>query len=143
MPLRERFEELAGPPLPPPTAPLEDGEDPSAAASAATAGTGAAGAGAAAAGGPRQGQAKEEERFVLFDNWSQLGGPRGGQVAARLYGVLDANGDGRLDFQVRSPFFVRHVVTVLLFFVRFFFLYLIKSYLNPLHYLILQKNTVH
>lgn len=41
---------------------------------------------------------------MFFDNWSQLGGPRGAQVAARLYGVLDAGGDGKLDFQVRLRF---------------------------------------
>eukprot|EP00904_Undaria_pinnatifida_P009880 jgi/Undpi1/6021/HiC_scaffold_2.g01295.m1 len=75
VPLRERFEELAGPP----TAP-QNGEDPA--------------AGAGGAGGGQEG-----ERFVFFDNWSQLGGPRGAQVAARLYGVLDAGGDGKLDFQ--------------------------------------------
>lgn len=39
------------------------------------------------------------EKFVLFEDCSKLAGPRGAQVAARLYRVLDADGDGRLDFQ--------------------------------------------
>lgn len=44
------------------------------------------------------------ERFVLLEDCSKLEGPRGAQVAARLYRVLDAGGDGRLDFQVgRTP----------------------------------------
>lgn len=45
-------------------------------------------------------QGRPEERFVLFGDCSELVGPRGAQVASRLYGVLDANGDGRLDFEV-------------------------------------------
>lgn len=36
----------------------------------------------------------------MFDDWSELPGPRGAQLAKRLYGVLDANGDGKLDFEV-------------------------------------------
>ena len=40
------------------------------------------------------------ERYVMFDDWAELPGPRGAQLARRLYGVLDANGDGRLDFEV-------------------------------------------
>lgn len=44
------------------------------------------------------------EKFVLLEDCSKLEGPRGVQVAARLYRVLDAGGDGRLDFQVgRTP----------------------------------------
>ena len=37
----------------------------------------------------------------MLDDWSELPGPRGAQLAKRLYGVLDANGDGKLDFEVR------------------------------------------
>lgn len=43
---------------------------------------------------------EQEKRYVLFDDWSELPGPRGAHVARRLYAVLDANGDGRLDFEV-------------------------------------------
>ncbi|CAN0439388.1 unnamed protein product [Ectocarpus sp. 12 AP-2014] len=87
--LRERFEELAGlpvsdAPLPPPR--------------------GAAVARTASEGHVRQQQQqqqdkKEEECFVFFDDWWYLPGPRGAEVAKRLYGVLDANGDGRLSFE--------------------------------------------
>ncbi|CAM9342500.1 unnamed protein product [Ectocarpus fasciculatus] len=44
-------------------------------------------------------ETEEEERFVLFDDWRYLPGPRGAEVAKRLYGVLDTNGDGRLSFE--------------------------------------------
>eukprot|EP00903_Cladosiphon_okamuranus_P005516 g5495.t1 len=58
-----------------------------------------AAAAAAAGGGGRDGR-EQKERFVMFDDcWSELPGPRGAQVAKRLYGVLDANGDGKLDFE--------------------------------------------
>lgn len=71
LPLRERFEELAGPP---PALDSSSGVD-----------------------DPGQAQ----ERFVLFDDCSKLVGPRGAHVATRLYGVLDADRDGKLNFEVR------------------------------------------
>lgn len=72
--LRERFEELATPP-PPSEESGPQGEQ------------------------GRQ-QEQQHERFVLFGDCSELVGPRGAQVATRLYGVLDAGGDGKLDFEV-------------------------------------------
>lgn len=45
----------------------------------------------------------------MLDDWSELPGPRGAQLAKRLYGVLDANGDGKLDFEVRL-----HIIGVVL-----------------------------
>lgn len=70
--MRERFEELSGLPA-------------AVAVAAATAASG-----------------EKEERYVMFDDWSELvlPGPRGKQLAQRLYSVLDADGDGRLDFEV-------------------------------------------
>ena len=44
----------------------------------------------------------KRERFVLLEDCSELVGPRAVQVAERLYRVLDAGGDGRLDFEVRA-----------------------------------------
>ncbi|CBJ30407.1 hypothetical protein Esi_0189_0023 [Ectocarpus siliculosus] len=89
--LRERFEELAG--LPASEAPLPPPR-------------GAAVATTASEGHVRQKQQQqqqqekeEEECFVFFDDWWYLPGPRGAEVAKRLYGVLDANGDGRLSFE--------------------------------------------
>ncbi|CAM9723138.1 unnamed protein product [Ascophyllum nodosum] len=41
----------------------------------------------------------KRERFVLLEDCSELVGPRAVQVAERLYRVLDAGGDGRLDFE--------------------------------------------
>ncbi|CAM9290624.1 unnamed protein product [Ectocarpus sp. 12 AP-2014] len=88
--LRERFEELAG--LPASEAPLPPPR-------------GAAVATTASEGHVRQQQQQqqqgkeEEESFVFFDDWWYLPGPRGAEVAKRLYGVLDANGDGRLSFE--------------------------------------------
>lgn len=49
---------------------------------------------------PRTRETGETEHFVLFESCSKLAGPRGGQVAARLYRVLDSGGDGMLDFKV-------------------------------------------
>lgn len=76
--LRERFEELAGPSPPSEETGVAEGEQ-----------------------GQQQQQHQQHERFVLFGDCSELVGPRGAQVAARLYGVLDAGGDGKLDFEVR------------------------------------------
>ncbi|CAM9881529.1 unnamed protein product [Ectocarpus sp. 4 AP-2014] len=87
--LRERFEELAG--LPALEAPLPP---PRGAAVATTASE------CHVRQQQQQQEKKEEECFVFFDDWWYLPGPRGAEVAKRLYGVLDANGDGRLSFEV-------------------------------------------
>ncbi len=55
---------------------------------------------AAAAASAVAAAGETEERYVMFDDWSELPGPRGKQLAQRLYSVLDADGDGRLDFEV-------------------------------------------
>ena len=103
--LRERFEELAG--LPAAPVPAESRADEVSAQrrkQQQQPEEGAAGAPptavAASAGGVGDGR-EQEERFVMFDDWSELTGPRGAQLAKRLYGVLDADGDGKLDFEVR------------------------------------------
>lgn len=57
---------------------------------------------------------EQQERFVLFDDCSKLVGPRAVQVAARLYGALDAGGDGRLDFEVGGVRCELHTRTLLL-----------------------------
>lgn len=90
--LRERFEELAGLPAAGTSFAYTEHQrqhryDPSG---------GGGGAAAAAAPARREG----EERFLLFDDWMQIPGPRGAEVAKRVYGVLDSDGDGRLDFEV-------------------------------------------
>lgn len=108
--LRERFEELAGlpaPPVPLATATLAESRAEEVSAQQriqqhqeqedSTAAAAAAAATLAPAGGGGGGQ---EKRYVMFDDWSELPGPRGAQLAKRLYGVLDANGDGKLDFEV-------------------------------------------
>ncbi|CAM9789078.1 unnamed protein product [Pylaiella littoralis] len=93
--LRERFEELAGLPAEAAAAaaavpiPVESSTAPEVSAQRLQDPTTAPGAG----GG------EQENRYVLFDDWSELPGPRGAHVARRLYAVLDANGDGRLDFE--------------------------------------------
>lgn len=82
--LRIRFEQLAKP-LPSTATVVASGEqsgDPSVTAVGTTIGSASA------------------QKFVLFEDCSKLEGARGVEVAARLYRVLDAGGDGRLDFQV-------------------------------------------
>lgn len=83
--LRERFEELATPP-PPSEESGPQGERER-----------------------QQQQQQQHQRFVLFGDCSELVGPRGAQVATRLYGVLDAGGDGKLDFEVSMMHFCRLV----------------------------------
>lgn len=62
-------------------------------------GSAAAPAPTVAAQAPAGDGREQEERYVMFDDWSELPGPRGAQLAKRLHGVLDANGDGKLDFE--------------------------------------------
>ncbi|CAM9249070.1 unnamed protein product [Scytosiphon promiscuus] len=102
--LRERFEDLAGIPAAAAAAaalqastaytdhPHQHRQDPG--------GGGAGGRGAAAAAAAAAARREGEgERFLLFDDWMQIPGPRGAEVAKRVYGVLDSDGDGRLDFE--------------------------------------------
>lgn len=72
LPLKERFNQLAGPPAD----------------------------GSSEHGNGDYPPGETKERFVLLENCSGLVGPRAVQVAVRLYRVLDAGGDGKLDFEV-------------------------------------------